>query len=70
MSRSPLNTAAFVLLVGLGIPAHVFGGDQSGRFSNAMTEVLQCTLRHHREIQHAAAKWEKRKTGKPETRMS
>jgi hypothetical protein len=40
--------------------AHVFGGDQSGRFSNAMTEVLQCTLRHHREIQHAAAKWEKR----------
>jgi hypothetical protein len=40
--------------------AHVFGGDQSGRFSNAMTEVLQCTLHHHREIQLAAAKWEKR----------
>jgi hypothetical protein len=35
-----------------------------------MTEVLQGTLRHHREIQHAAAKWENRKKGKPETRMS
>jgi hypothetical protein len=39
--------------------AHVFGGDQSQRFSNALTEILQCTIRHTREIQEAAAEWER-----------
>jgi len=37
--------------------AHVFGGDQSGRFSNALTEILQCTLCHRDEIAQAAEKW-------------
>lgn len=37
--------------------AHCFGGDQSARFSLALTQILQITLRHGPDIARAKASW-------------
>lgn len=56
LDQGGLHTALSTYLHEL---AHVFGGDQSGRFSNALTEILQRTLCHQHEIQRVAMQWEK-----------
>lgn len=38
---------------------HVFGGDASGKFSNALTTALQILLEHQRKIEKGQAEWSK-----------
>jgi len=38
--------------------SHCFGGDQSARFSHALTDILRITLQHGQEIASAKATWD------------
>jgi hypothetical protein len=52
--------------------SHCFGGDQSARFSAALTSILQITLECRRAIDHAAAGWNEvdRRSRKPENQKT
>ncbi len=39
--------------------AHCFGGDQSHAFSEALTEILQATLKETGAVKRARTKWER-----------
>ena len=36
---------------------HVFGGDSSANFSNALTHAIEIMMEHHKEIEQAKDKW-------------